>query len=162
MKAVKLGPEVPLRIAGPADVGTVTGLIGDFRDFLESDSPANAEIETVVSTLIDDRQTEYLLIGEPEAGFAQIRYRLSVWNGTEDAWLEDVFVHEEARGRGLGRSLVEAAVARARARGCSRIQLETNQNNEGAIALYEAVGFKACHLPDFWKGAPDICFTREI
>jgi GNAT superfamily N-acetyltransferase len=157
-----MGPETPLRIAGPADIRLVTGLIADFRDFLEADSPANAEIETVVSTLIDDRQTEYLLIGNPEAGFAQLRFRLSVWNGTEDAWLEDVFVREEARGKGYGRSLVEAAIARARARGCSRIQLETNQNNEGAIALYEAVGFKACHLPEFWKGAPDICFTRQI
>jgi len=157
-----MGPETPLRIAGPSDIGVVTGLIADFRDFLEAGSPANAEIEAVVSILIDDRQTEYLLVGEPEFGFAQVRFRLSVWNGTEDAWLEDVFVREESRGEGFGRMLVEAAVARARARGCSRIQLETNQNNENAIALYEAVGFKACHLPEFWKGAPDICFTREI
>lgn len=157
-----MGPETPLRIAGPADVATVTGLVADFRDFLEAASPANAEIEAVVATLIDDRQTEYLLIGDPEAGFAQVRFRLSVWNGTEDAWLEDVFVREEARGRGYGRMLVEAAVGRARARGCSRIQLETNQNNVGAIALYEAVGFEACHLPDFWKGAPDICFTKPL
>jgi GNAT superfamily N-acetyltransferase len=157
-----MGPETPLRIAGPSDIGTVTGLIADFRDFLEAETPANAEIEAVVSTLIDDRQTEYLLIGDPEAGFAQVRFRLSVWNGTEDAWLEDVFVREEARGNGYGRTLVEAAIERARTRGCSRIQLETNQNNKAAIALYEAVGFNACHLPEFWEGAPDICFTREI
>jgi GNAT superfamily N-acetyltransferase len=157
-----MGPETPLRIAGPSDVGVVTALIADFRDFLESSSPANAEIEAVVSTLIEDRQTEYLLIDDPEAGFAQVRFRLSVWNGTEDAWLEDLFVREPARGEGYGRMLVEAAVERARTRGCSRIQLETNQNNQGAIALYEAAGFSACHLPDFWKGAPDICFTREI
>ena len=50
-----MGPEVPLRIAGPADVAAVTGLIGDFRDFLESDSPSNAAIEAVVSQLIEDR-----------------------------------------------------------------------------------------------------------
>jgi ribosomal protein S18 acetylase RimI-like enzyme len=157
-----MGPETPLRIAGPADVAVVTGLIADFRDFLEADSPANSEIEAVVSTLIEDRQTEYLLIGEPAAGFVQLRFRLSVWNGTEDAWLEDAFVREDARRSGYGRMLVEAAVARARARGCSRIQLETNQNNERAVALYESVGFKACHLPDFWKGAPDICFTKDL
>ena len=60
----------------------------------------NAAIEAVVSQLIEDRGTEYLLIGEPEEGFAQIRYRLSVWEEGEDAWLEDVFVREEARGKG--------------------------------------------------------------
>lgn len=157
-----VGPETPLRIAGAADIGVVTGLIADFRDFLEASSPANAQIEAVVSALIDDRQTEYLLVGEPEVGFAQLRFRLSVWNGTEDAWLEDVFVREAARGNGLGRTLVEAAIERARARGCHRIQLETNQNNKGAVALYEEAGFKASHMSDFWGSAPDICFTREI
>jgi len=157
-----MGPEVPLRIAGPADIATVTGLIGDFRDFLEGDSPNNAQIELVVSELIEDPATEYLLVGEPERGFAQIRYRLSVWNGTEDAWLEDVFVREDARGNGYGRTLVRAAVERAASRGCSRIQLETNSNNSTAVGLYESVGFRSSHLPDYWGDAPDICFTRAL
>ncbi len=157
-----MGPEVPLRIAGPADVATVTGLIGDFRDFLEGDSPSNAQIESVVSELIGDPSTEYLLIGDPEQGFAQIRYRLSVWQPGEDAWLEDVFVRQDARGNGYGRTLVAAAIERAKSRGCSRIQLETNRNNEAAVRLYEAAGFEASHLPHYWGDAPDICFTRPL
>jgi GNAT superfamily N-acetyltransferase len=157
-----LGPETPLRIAGPSDVAAVTGLIGDFRDFLEGTSPSNAEIEAVVSELLDDPGTEYLLIGDPEAGFAQIRYRLSVWQPGEDAWLEDVFVRQDARGNGFGRTLVEAAIARAKARGCGRIQLETNRNNAAAVKLYESVGFAASHLPDYWGDAPDICYTRPL
>lgn len=157
-----MGPETPLRIAGPADLDTVTGLIGDFRDFLEGDSPSNAQIESVVSELIGDPGTEYLLIGDPERGFAQIRYRLSVWQPGEDAWLEDVFVREDARGNGYGRVLVGAAVDRARSRGCGRIQLETNRNNETAIRLYESFGFESSHLPDYWGDAPDICFTRKL
>jgi GNAT superfamily N-acetyltransferase len=157
-----LGPETPLRIAGRADVATVTGLIGEFRDFLDGEEPSNAQIESVVSELVGDPHTEYLLIGDPESGFAQIRYRLSVWQPGEDAWLEDVFVRESERGKGFGRTLVEAAIERARSRGCGRIQLETNRNNEGAVALYESVGFSASHLPDYWGDAPDICFTRRI
>jgi GNAT superfamily N-acetyltransferase len=157
-----MGPETPLRIAGRADTTTVTSLIGEFRDFLGGVSPSNAQIESVVDELIGDPNTEYLLIGEPESGFAQIRFRLSVWQPGEDAWLEDVFVRESERGKGLGRSLVEAAIERARSRGCGRIQLETNRNNEGAVALYEAVGFEASHLPDFWGDAPDVCFTRKL
>jgi ribosomal protein S18 acetylase RimI-like enzyme len=157
-----LGPDIPLRIAGPADVATVTGLIADFRDFLEGDSPSNAQIESVVSELIGDPATEYLLIGEPEQGFAQIRYRLSVWESGEDAWLEDVFVREQARGSGFGRTLVAAAVERAKSRGCGRIQLETNRNNEAAVRLYESFGFESSHLPEYWGDAPDICFTRPL
>ena len=73
MMGVRVGPEVPLRIAGRADLATVTALIGDFRDFLEGDSPSNAQIESVVGELIADPGTEYLLIGDPERGFAQVR-----------------------------------------------------------------------------------------
>ena len=113
-----MGPETPLRIAGPADLAPVTRLIAGFRDFLADGSPTNAEIEATVSTLLRDRSTEFLLIGDPEVGFVQTRFRLSVWTGTEDAWLEDLFVEEAARGEGHGRTLVEAAVERARSRGC--------------------------------------------
>lgn len=157
-----MGPETPLRIAGPADVAPVTGLIAGFRDFLSGDSPTNAEIEATVSILLEDRSTEFLLVGEPETGFVQTRFRLSVWTGTEDAWLEDLFVDESARGEGLGRILVEAAVERARARGCDRIQLDVNQANEAAVALYESCGFRANHNPEKWGQSPDFFYTCEI
>ena len=52
-------------------------------------------------------------------------------------------MRESARGAGLGRALVEAALERARERGCGRIQLDTNEGNIGARALYESLGFSA-------------------
>lgn len=55
--------------------------------------------------------------------------------------LEDLFVREETRGAGLGRALVDAALERARARGCRRIQLDVNEANPAAVALYESAGF---------------------
>ena len=157
-----MGPETPLRIAGPSDVAPVTRLIAGFRDFLGDGSPTNAEIEATVSVLLRDRSTEFLLIGDPEAGFAQTRFRLSVWTGSEDAWLEDLFVEESARGEGYGRMLVEAAVERARSRGCGRIQLDVNEANEAALALYESCGFRPIHNPEKWGEAKDYFYTREI
>ena len=73
----------------------------------------------------------------------QLRYRFGVWLGTPDCWLEDLFVRESARGRGMGRALAEAAIARARERGCRRIELDVNDANPAALALYEALGFSA-------------------
>jgi GNAT superfamily N-acetyltransferase len=157
-----MGPETPLRLAGPGDVAAVSRLIADFRDFLEAEKPVTAEIEVAVSELIEDRSTEYLLASEPEVGFAQLRYRLSVWTGTEDCWLEDLFVRGSERGKGIGALLARAAVERARSRGCGRIQLETNQANEPAVALYESLGFSASHLPDRWGSEPDLCMTLGL
>lgn len=157
-----MGPETPLRIAGPADVAPVTRLVAGFRDFLGDESPTNAAIEATATLLLRDRSTEFLLIGDPEVGFSQIRFRLSVWTGAEDAWLEDLFVDESARGEGHGRTLVEASIERARARGCDRIQLDVNQANEGALALYESCGFRPIHNPKKWGQSPDYFYTREI
>ena len=50
-------------------------------------------------------------------------------------------MHESARGTGLGKALTEACFERARARGCRRIELDVNESNTAAIALYTGLGF---------------------
>ena len=78
---------------------------------------------------------------ETPAAVCQIRFRWSVWKSAEDCWLEDLYVREGARRNGLGRALVEAAATRARERGCRRIELDVNEDNAAALALYQACGF---------------------
>ena len=46
------------------------------------------------------------------------------------------------RGHGTGRVLVAAAIARARALGATRIELESNRRLAAAVHLYEASGFR--------------------
>ena len=57
------------------------------------------------------------------------------------AWIEDVVVDTAYRGRGLGRMLVERALAFAR--GCApvTVMLTSRPSREAANALYRAVGF---------------------
>jgi ribosomal protein S18 acetylase RimI-like enzyme len=99
----------------------------------------------VVGELLEDARTEYLLgapaAGEPAAGVCQLRYRPSVWTGSDDCWLEDIYVNDATRGTGLGKALTEAAFDRARARGCGRIQLDVYERNDNAVGLYESLGF---------------------
>ena len=74
-------------------------------------------------------------------GVCQLRFRLGVWRDGDDAWLEDLYVRGEAQGKGLGRALTEAAVKRARDRGAKRIQLDVEEENGAARAVYEKAGF---------------------
>jgi ribosomal protein S18 acetylase RimI-like enzyme len=133
-----------VRRADPADLESVTGLIGGFRDWWGNAEPSTEAIRDVARRLLGDEQAEFLLAvddaGEP-VGVCQLRYRLSVWTGADDCWLEDLFVTEAARGGGHGRDLVEAAFASARARGCKRIELDVNEQNESALRFYESLGF---------------------
>jgi GNAT superfamily N-acetyltransferase len=126
----------------------VARLMVAFRDWYGRDWPSDNAFLASVERLMDDQRTEYLLAtpddDSPPAGVAQLRYRFSVWTAAEDCWLEDLFVLEEARGGGVGSALVELALERARARGCRRIELDTNEGNP-AIALYERFGFSSSY-----------------
>jgi ribosomal protein S18 acetylase RimI-like enzyme len=132
-------------VAGDEDAASVAALMGGFRDHIGRDVPTDDEIRATVDVLLSDAGTEFLLAapdgsGAP-AGVCQLRYRLSVWTATDDCWLEDLFVSDEARGTGLGRALIAEAFERARARGCARVQLDVAEDNERAIEIYRKAGF---------------------
>lgn len=122
-----------------------------FRDHLGHDWPSENAFLAGVERLIEDRDTEFLLGAPhedaPPAGVCQLRYRYGLWRAGLDCLLEDLFVEDEARGAGLGRALVAGAIDAARARGARRMELDTNERNEAAIALYESFGFSATDNP---------------
>jgi GNAT superfamily N-acetyltransferase len=124
-------------------VPVVAELMCAFRDWWGYREPSDAAMRAGVERLLADPATDFLLGGDPVAGLAALRYRYGVWKDGEDCCLEDLFVRDEARGTGLGRALVEAAVARARERGCVRMELDVNERNEAARALYESAGFSS-------------------
>ena len=132
-------------MAGSDEAPTVARLLGEFRDWWGNREPTDEEMLVSVRRIIEGGDGEYLLgalaAGGDPGGVAQIRFRWSVWKSAEDCWLEDLYVRDAARRGGLGRALVEAAVARARERGCRRIELDVNEDNAAALALYQACGF---------------------
>ena len=138
-----MSAEQEIRIAGAEDAGDVTRLLAMFRDWMDNDRPTGDVIASTVATLLDDPNTEYLLgiVDEEAIAVCQLRFRLCVWTGAPDCWLEDLYVDERARRRGMGAALVAAAIERAAARGARRIDLDVNEDNAAARALYEAMGF---------------------
>jgi len=146
--------------AGAKEAETVAGLLVEFRDWFGRDTPSPASFLSSVQRLIEDPSVEYLLggaagVGEA-AGVCQLRFRYGVWHAAEDCWLEDLFVREEARKTGLGVALTLAALDRARDRGCARVELDVNQSNHPARALYEGLGFSCTAAP----GAPPNLLMR--
>lgn len=157
-----MGPEIPIRVAPRAEAGEVARLLAGFRDYYGESEPSVETMERVVTQLFDDPNTEYLIAGEPGIAIAQLRYRVSVWNGgSEDCWLEDLFVEPDSRGDGVGRALTNACIQRARQRGCGRIQLDANESNGKALTLYRDLGFEA-GSPERWEGATDLYFKKRL
>ncbi len=61
-------------------------------------------------------------------------------------------VDAAARGRGVGAALLEAAAADAARRGNDRLRLEVRRDNQGAIALYQKLGFRRiAEIDDYYQ-----------
>jgi GNAT superfamily N-acetyltransferase len=130
--------------ATPDDAAEVARLLVAFRDWWGRDWPDDGSFRASVERILARDDSEFLL-GAPDdgpaAGVAQLRFRWAVWWEAEDCWIEDVFVAEPARGSGLGRALVQAAIDRAAERGCRRVDLDVDTDNAPARALYASLGF---------------------
>ena len=72
-------------------------------------------------------------------GIAHYLFHRSTWATHRYCYLEDLFVADAARGKGLGRALIEAVYARAEAANASRVYWLTQSNNVQARALYDKV-----------------------
>ena len=131
--------------AGEQDLAQVAELLGEFRDWIGAAAPSDDRMLASVERIRARGDADYLLgaLGSaPANGVCQLRYRWSVWTDSEDAWIEDVFVRETGRGLGLGRALIELALERARERGCTRVELDVDEGNAAALALYHRLGFR--------------------
>lgn len=156
------GADVGIRVAGPRDCFEVTRLMIAFRDWWGRAEPSDASFAAGVERLLADEGTEFLLAapdGGPPVGVCQLRYRHGLWHDSPDCWLEDLFVEEDARRTGIGRRLTEAALERARERGCRRVQLDVNEANPSALALYRGLGFDAIQDP---PGGRLLMMTRRL
>jgi GNAT superfamily N-acetyltransferase len=85
--------------------------------------------------------------GQP-AGFALYFFNYSTWMGQPGIYLEDLFVHPEFRGLGIGKALLKKAAAIAVEKGCQRLQWEVLDWNTPAIEFYRAMG---AEFLDEWR-----------
>ena len=143
------GPSI--RRAVPTDLPRLVELLmsGALPGAPDTEDPTEADRYRVALDEIQGAGGE-VLVAERSGeviGFCQlVFFRHLQAKGGLCAELESVHVHAEDRGTGVGRALVRAAVDRARAVGCYRVQLTSNRRREDAHRFYESLGFEATHL----------------
>ena len=121
--------------------------ISVIHDFISNHSywAQGRTVETVQRAL-DNSLNFGVYLGTAQVGFARV-----VTDYATFAWIADVFVLPEQRGRGLSKWLIEVILSHPELQGFRRWVLATKD----AHTLYERFGFIPLHRPERWMERPD-------
>ncbi|RME49553.1 MAG: GNAT family N-acetyltransferase [Chloroflexi bacterium] len=75
-------------------------------------------------------------------GMITASLRPTLWHAGPVVLIDELVVDQTARGKGVGKALIEAIVEWAKKRGASEIEVSTEKDNEAAQAFYQSHGFK--------------------
>ena len=133
-----------IRQASLDDVGVLLDMMEPFNVF-ERIPWTRAAAEAPLRTLLSDASLGVVGIVESSEskplGYFVITWNYDLeWNG-RDAFLTELFVVPEARGRGLGRTALRQAEAFAKKHGAHALHLVVRPENERAHDLYLRAGF---------------------
>jgi ribosomal protein S18 acetylase RimI-like enzyme len=161
MTSADTTPDDAVRRATRDDAAAIGQLLYDFNREYDDPAPAPTEIAERMVELIDGGdETIVLLTDGPSGpdGLAVLRLRPNLWSRALECYLAELYVIPARRRQGRGLALMEAAMATARAAGADRMDLGTGEDDTGARALYERLGFTNCES----SGAPSLFYEREL
>jgi len=136
-----MSSELAIRRASEADAAMIGRLLYDFNTEYDEPAPEAGQIAERVRELMAGGDTEVLLGGAGPDGLAVLRFRSSIWSQALECYLAELYVVPARRGRGLGRALMNAAIAFARENGADYMDLGTAETDVAARRLYESLGF---------------------
>ncbi|MFC4765646.1 GNAT family N-acetyltransferase [Dyella koreensis] len=94
------------------------------------------------SRFFDEAEPVHALVAEHEGrllGLAHYLFHRSTIQIGPSCYLQDLFTVEQARGKGVGRALIQAVYGRAHAAGAPRVYWQTHHTNATAMRLYDQV-----------------------
>ncbi len=131
-----------MRRATTRDVDALLPLVRSYRTFYGQPPDDDGERRFIGKHLRDRTSTVFFASGAGFAlGFVQLFESWSTVRLAPVLILEDLFVEPQFRRRGIGRSLIDAALAYARESGAAAMFLETAVDNDRAQEVYEREGW---------------------
>lgn len=134
---------VLIRAAASGDEAVIVAMIRELAEFERAPEQCRVTETQIAAALFGDDPAARCLIaecdGEPAAMALWFR-SFSTWDGVAGIHLEDLFVREPFRRRGLGRALLAELARECVRNGYSRLGWAVLDWNTDAIALYDAVG----------------------
>jgi GNAT superfamily N-acetyltransferase len=130
-----------IRPIQPRDEGQWRGLWKQYLDFYGAEVPDAVTRHTWQRMLGDEPIIGLAAVRRPDlVGFAIAILHEATWSIGRTAYLEDLFVSDDERGRDAGRMLIDEVIRRARGANCNTVYWHTQTNNHVARRLYDSYG----------------------
>ena len=144
-----MSPDGRIRAATAADIPALVELLAalftieqDFSPDLDKQSRGLAGVianpNGLVAVALDDT--------DAVVGMSSAQLVFSTAEGAWSAWVEDVVVADQWRGRGLGRALLQHVLDWSAERGATRAQLLVDLDNPPALDFYRHLGWAETRL----------------
>jgi ribosomal protein S18 acetylase RimI-like enzyme len=119
-------------------------LVAAFARLIPQLSRSNPAPDAAALQAIVDHQACHLLVArEDDAILGALTLVVFPIPTANRAWIEDVVVDNEARGKGVGESLSRRAIEIAAGLGAKTVELTSRPSREAANRLYQRIGFEA-------------------
>ncbi|MEA2214891.1 MAG: hypothetical protein QOK19_452 [Solirubrobacteraceae bacterium] len=132
-----------IRAARRDDFEAVTRLLEELgRPVVAAET--EADCRAVYEAQVFDPDSHHI-VAEGAAGivaFASLHFRKRLNHPTDEAWVPDLIVSEQARRQGIGRALLDEIEHKARDRGCHCIELESGYKRAEAHHMYRQFGMR--------------------
>jgi predicted N-acetyltransferase YhbS len=135
-------PELTVRPATRADANALFALL---RQFAMSYTPDRISFQANLPKLLDSKRQVLLVAAEDErvVGYVMASGSMTLYANGPTAELIELMVEKTRRKRGIGRVLVEGAMAWARERGCVEVNVPTRRAGDyyGKLGFEETASF---------------------
>ena len=139
-----LNEKIKIRFAVKEDIGILLDFIKKLALYEKRLETVTATDEDIRRTIFEKKIAEAIIAeykGKP-SGFAIFFYNFSTFIGKPGIYIEDLYVNEELRGKGIGKALFSFIADTAVKRDCAMLEWTVLKWNTPSIRFYEKIGAK--------------------
>ena len=138
----------------PRDTAAVLALLGEFAEYENLTKHLEVTEKRIEAAFFDEGSTVEGLVarsGSDLIGYAFFFPNFASFRGQRGFYLEDIYVTEHARGKGVGEALLRELARLAESRGYERVDFLVLDWNESAIRFYKKLGAEMDHSERHFK-----------
>ena len=128
---------VDIEVMGDGNIAELARLFGQYREFYSATADYPSDVAFLEQFLDQEKGVFFVAKCDGDyVGYVSLYFSYSSVSAKQIAILNDLYVREKFRGRGIGRALMNHAITESKAMGVSQVRWCTRIDNDQAQGLY--------------------------